>query len=172
MQLVCRHCGWVLDVEADQAGEVVPCPRCGQDVRIPGDGPSDDDLDADAEVGFADQARAAMKRPLRANVTCPRCEHVFTVGLRMCGRSVHCPSCRVPVRIPYPDERQVGASGEPAQPPAQSVNPPAKKPRGKHSGKPGSRNRLNFRQGWVLVLVPVVVLALVGVAAILKLIWS
>lgn len=169
MQVVCGHCGWVLEVDGDRAGEVLPCPRCGQDVRIPGAGPGDGDGEGDSAAGFADQARAAIRRSPRARVTCPRCGHTFTVGLRMCGKAVRCPSCRVSVRIPYPESPPGPVAGSPRKPPAVAKPTPEAAAPEQQAPRAGRRwYRLRYRRGWVLVLVPALVLAVVGLAVLLK----
>ena len=35
MKLECPHCGQRLEADDEQAGEIVPCPKCNQDMTLP-----------------------------------------------------------------------------------------------------------------------------------------
>ncbi|MFP3937781.1 MAG: hypothetical protein ACLFVW_05525 [Phycisphaerae bacterium] len=162
MQLVCGYCGWTIDADGREPGEVMACPRCGRDVRVPR---LTGDDDCEPVVGFAEQAREAMKNVPTARVTCGGCGHSFTVGLRMCGRAVRCPSCGAAVRIPYPEDTDTatpassGHDGERSSQEANDGSQPSEEP-GKRRGDARSR------RGWVRVLLAVAVLVVAAFAAV------
>jgi hypothetical protein len=167
MQVVCGNCGWVLEVGAEQAGEVVPCPRCGQPVRIPRLGEPVEE--ADGSGGFADQAREAMKRSPTARVTCGSCGHVFVAGLRLCGRAVRCPACKVPVRIPYPQEPDELRDDRPtAAPTGQPPDPSGGEPDDDPPADKGPPPVPGRRRGWAALLIVALVL---GAAVACVILW-
>ncbi|MGC9453501.1 MAG: hypothetical protein ACP5HU_01430 [Phycisphaerae bacterium] len=164
MQVVCGYCGWTIDADGRKPGEVLACPRCGQDVRVPR---LEEDDDCEPAVGFAEQVREAMKSAPTARVTCGGCGHSFTVGLRMCGRAVRCPSCRAVVRIPYPDEPDEAHKVRPAAA-GESVPSQQHKPADPgESGSPDVTGAGRLRKGWVCVLLAAAVLVAAALAALI-----
>jgi hypothetical protein len=169
MQVVCGYCGWTLEVGSDQAGQVLPCPRCGQPVRIPRLG---EPVEAEDGGGFADEAREAMKRAPTARVTCGGCGHVFVAGLRLCGRAVRCPACKVAVRIPYPEEpdelrsglRTAAPTDQPVDPSDEPLEAGADDPAPGNASDPTGR-----RRGWAMVLIAALVF---GAAAVCVILWA
>lgn len=169
MQLVCGYCGWTIDADGANPGDVLACPRCGQDVRVPC--PEGGDDCEPAAVGFAEQAREAMKKAPTARVTCGGCGHQFTVGLRMCGRAVRCPSCRATVRIPYPDRpdeahrlpSEQADDDNPAQESAEDANESAPRV----SDYPDRIDGRRFKRGLIRVLLAAAVLAVAVLVAVI-----
>jgi len=118
VQVLCGQCGQSIVVEDAQAGSLVACPRCQNQVQVP----RLDEVEAvlngddstlglgDSDEGFAGMAKQAMSRKIQ--VACGKCGRTLTVSARMAGRKARCPACNTQILIPYPDEGQDDAALE------------------------------------------------------------
>ena len=111
MQVLCGQCGQSIVVEDSQAGGLVACPRCQNQVQVPRLDEEDVVLNGDdsslglppgEEEGFAGMAKQAMSRKIQ--VACGKCGKTLTVSARMGGRKARCPACNTQILIPYPNE--------------------------------------------------------------------
>jgi len=127
MHLLCGQCGETTTVADTLAGGTLPCPRCQRRLVLP---PATSPPEPD---GFADLVRQTVNK--KVHVECTVCHKSFSLGGRLWGTTVKCPTCSAPLRVPHPDDhredefvprRNRGPVGEPppfaAPPPDMSLS--------------------------------------------------
>ena len=76
MKLECPHCGQRLEADDEQAGEIVPCPKCNQDMTLPGPPEKSPETDLPSSgFGTCPECGAGLK--VQNPVICVNCGHRF-----------------------------------------------------------------------------------------------
>ncbi len=93
--LKCKQCGKRLTASAKLAGKTVKCSQCSALLKIPANGVPDSTLtNANPPTQTAAPLPAAKIR-----ITC-RCGKKLNVGSQFAGKSVKCPDCAAPIKVP------------------------------------------------------------------------
>ncbi|MBY0527999.1 MAG: hypothetical protein K2R98_31670 [Gemmataceae bacterium] len=111
----CPRCQTRLQLNDAEAGEKLPCPSCGQRLRVPTRTPTHDHtLIADVlPVRTSEAARvpAALTASTAATLRCicPHCRTMVTAPHERAGSVTHCPRCHFPFEVPFPPAPTVSA---------------------------------------------------------------
>ena len=90
----CTICGESLTASAESAGGFCDCPRCLRVIPIPGY-PARPGRSAEQAAVFSPKILG-----LEIKFLCDRCENKIRVDARLQGRTLDCPVCQKPTKVP------------------------------------------------------------------------
>lgn len=129
----CPACTMLLNVHDDQAGTKVPCPSCGQRLRVPQCPESESPTIMGKFVLPTPRTSGPDEGARTIRCVCPHCQAIIKAPPRAAGAKAPCPRCSLLVEIPVPkaDYVEEPVSVVPSPPPADSQSgrtPPMPQP--------------------------------------------
>lgn len=98
----CPACTMLLNVHDDQAGTKVPCPSCGQRLRVPQCPESESPTIMGKLVLPTSRTSAPDEGARTIRCVCPHCQAIIKAPPKAAGAKAPCPRCSLLVEIPVP----------------------------------------------------------------------